>query len=114
MTGDQLQIDFSRPRLRRESPAESTLYDRRFAEFDRENPHVYAELLRLARRARTLGRRKIGMRMLWEVTRWNLDIETQRPEGEFKLNDHLHSRYARKLNGEPDLAGCFELRSLKT
>ena len=86
----------------------------RFARFHAENPHVYAELLRLARQAKDRGQRKIGIRMIWEVMRWNLTIGTSRALGDFKLNDHYHSRYARMLDRVPDLHGLFELRELKS
>jgi len=88
-------------------------HDERFAEFHRNNPQVFAELRRLAREARQTGRR-VGIRCLWEVMRWNLAVRTDRPAHDFKLNDHYHSRYARLLNEEPDLRGMFELRELRS
>jgi len=119
----QLGLDFS-PRPPRPPPSDEALrpkilhdrrsFDERFAEFHEQNPLVYQELLRLARQAKDIGIRKLGIRMLWEVMRWNFLIRTARPDGDFKLNDHYHSRYARMLNEEPDLKGSFELRELKT
>lgn len=85
----------------------------KFWTFHHENPQVYDELTRLARKARSQGRHRLGIRMLWEVTRWNLTIETT--SNDFKLNDHYHSRYARLImKREPDLSGVFELRELKS
>lgn len=90
-------------------------YDEKFAEFHAANPQVYAELVRLARVAVSRGRVRIGVRMLWEVTRWNLTIQTNDPNSNFKLNDHLHSRYARLImKNEEDLKDVFELRELST
>jgi cytochrome b len=86
----------------------------RFEAFHRANPKVYRELLRLARRAKARGHKRIGVRMLWEVMRWNLTIAVDRSADDFRLNDHYHSRFARMLAREPDLVGCFELRELKT
>jgi hypothetical protein len=83
----------------------------RFAAFHRANPEVYAELRRLAREAKGRGVRKLGMRMLWEVLRWN---ESDRATREFKLNNDFHSRYARMLDEEPDLAGLFDFRELRS
>lgn len=88
-------------------------YEARFRAFHKANPHVYRELLRLARIARR-NRKKVGIRMLWEVMRWNLTIVTHDDFSNFKLNDHYHSRYARLLNREPELLGVFELRQLRT
>ena len=85
--------------------------DEAFAAFHAENPHVYAELKMLALRARRRGASRIGIGMLFEVLRWR---RTLRTEGEdFKLNNNYRSRYARMLNHEPDLAGCFETRELR-
>jgi hypothetical protein len=87
--------------------------DLKFAEFHRENPKVYDHLVRLARKAVGAGKRKLGIRMLWEVVRWEIFLETTDPD--FKLNDHHHSRYARMIMRlEPDLAGVFEIRELRS
>jgi len=89
--------------------------DKRFISFHVNNPQVYNELVRLAREAKAAGRSKIGVRMIWEVTRWNLTIGAKDPDSEFKLNDHYHSRYARLIMMvECDLRGIFEVRSLKS
>jgi hypothetical protein len=82
----------------------------RFEEFHKDNPHVYEELVRLAREASTNGHKRIGIRMIWEVLRWNLTMKTLNA-GDFKLNNNYHSRYARLvMEREPDLAGVFETR----
>jgi hypothetical protein len=87
--------------------------DRRFWEFHNANPRVYDELVRLARRAVERGRRRVGIRMLWEVMRWRLTIDTDDRHSDFKLNDHYHSRYARLImRREKDLVGVFHLRQL--
>ena len=84
----------------------------RFWQFHASNPEIYAELVRLCREARAAGRRKIGIRMLWERLRWTLYIE--RGSDEYKLNDHMTSRYARLIQQqEPELDGIFETRELR-
>lgn len=89
--------------------------DERFEEFHSKNPQVYAELVRLARIARAGKHGRIGIRMLWEVMRWNLLYQTQDQSSSYKFNDHYHSRYARLIqNNEPDLRGVFELRRLRS
>jgi hypothetical protein len=84
----------------------------RFEDFDRANPKVYRLLVYYARAAKHAGKR-VGIRAIWERMRWEITIE-KRWSGEFKLNDHLTSRYARKImEQEPDLADFFETRKLR-
>lgn len=90
----------------------------RFRIFHRNNPQVYAELVRLCREGKATGRRHLGIRTLWEVMRWNLanvHVATNDPTSDLKLNDHYHTYYARLImEQEPDLAGFFELRTLRS
>lgn len=86
-----------------------TAYDEKAAAFHAANPAVFDELHALALEAVRKGR-KVGIRCLWEVVRWNRAIRTTDTESTFKLNDHFHSWYARKLMEAPELAGVFELR----
>lgn len=84
-----------------------------FADFHRRNPQVYRILVRLAREAIGKGAQKLGLRMLWERLRWEINFSTDTPNDTepFKLNDHLIARYARLIMAEePDLAGIFETR----
>ena len=87
-----------------------------FEAFHAKHPEVYGELVRLARQARARGRKVIGIKMLWEVARWHLNIlGGVDPEEEYKLNNNYHSRYARMImDQEHDLAGIFRLRELKS
>lgn len=113
MTQTALPLDSSSPAPKKSAPGEPSSLDHRFAIFHSENPKVYEELCALARQAKSRGRKKIGMKMLFEVVRWNRFIETNDPE--FKLNNNHHSRYARLLmKQEPDLAGFFDLRELRS
>jgi hypothetical protein len=84
----------------------------RFEEFHANNPQVYAELLKLARRARGRGVQRIGIKMLWERLRWELQVETYHPgDDTFRLNNNYHAAYARLLMAEnPELRGLFETR----
>ena len=57
----------------------------------------------------------LGIRTLWEVLRWRLTVEVEHAPDDFRLNDHLTSRYARLvMEQEPDLVGVFELRELRS
>jgi hypothetical protein len=83
-----------------------------FQRFHRNNPQVLAKLIELAEIAQR-GGRYVGIRMLWEVMRWDLTIKTDAGE-DFKLNDHYTSRYVRLIQSErPDLAEMFRTRTLR-
>lgn len=88
--------------------------DARFREFHQHNPKVYQQLVQLAREAKQSGRHRIGIKMLWEVARWNLSRDLRYDET-FKLPNDYHSRYARlMMDQEPDLRGIFETRQLRS
>lgn len=86
----------------------------RFEQYHAAHPEVFARLVELARFAKARGK-KVGIRLLWERLRWEFFIERDAGD-EYKLNDHLHSRYARLIaQTYPDEFGeFFELRELKT
>lgn len=84
---------------------------RRFEEFHTENPHVYRNLEVLAGQAHRAGASRIGMKMLFEVLRWEHTLTTTGDE--FKLNNSYHSRYVRlMLREHPEWEGLFETREL--
>jgi hypothetical protein len=87
--------------------------DAKFWKFHEDNPHVFDELVRLSDQARARHRKKIGMKMLFEVIRWNSVIRTK---GDiFKLNNSYAPRYVRLIEERrPDLIGLFEKRSMKS
>ncbi len=92
--------------------AEESRLDRAFAEFHAQNPAVYARLVELAHAARRRGHQRIGIKMLFEVLRWERYLETVDVSG-FRLNNNWTSRYARLvMANEPTLAGMFETREL--
>lgn len=85
----------------------------RFLEFHKAHPEVYAAVVRFARDARERGRRRFGIKMIWERARWYLTIEHH--SDDYKLNNNYHSRYARLvMTQEPDLADFFATRELRT
>lgn len=87
----------------------------RFLEFHILNPHVYRNLVVLAREVRAQDPfAQIGICTLYEVTRWKYRLETTVGEDQYKLNNDFRSRYARLIMAqEPDLKGIFEIRKLK-
>ena len=95
----------------RSSPHQSL--EEKWWAFHVANPHVYATLVMLARQAVAAGQRRLGMKALWERMRWELmiTVSTSQP----KLNNNWTSRYARLIQErEPDLAGLFETRRLRS
>jgi hypothetical protein len=87
--------------------------DARFLEFHHAHPEVYRELVRLARRWKAAGHARIGMKMLFEVLRWERGLAGVRDDRGFRLNNDFTSRYARLIQAnEPDLVGFFETRAL--
>lgn len=87
---------------------------RRFQKFHNENPHVYRKLLQLARQVQERGFRNYSIWALFSRLRWHYDFETQSEDG-FKLCNDFTSRYSRMLmENEPELAGFFRIRPLKS
>lgn len=92
--------------------ADEGTIQRAFEKFHAAHPEVYAALVRAAQKLLDQGRRRYGVRKLWEQFRWELPMKHSCRE--FKLNDHFHSRYVRMLIDEhPKFAGMFELRRLR-
>lgn len=88
--------------------------EKKFLAFHKENPEVLDILVDLALQAKRAGKRKIGIKMLWEVMRWNRFLETNDPDG-YKLNNNFPSRYARlMMENHPELDGLFEIRKLRS
>jgi hypothetical protein len=90
-----------------------TTIDEQFRDFHEANPHVFNNLRTLALRLKQQGRTRIGMKMLFEVLRYQYLVHT---EGDsFRLNNNYTSRYTRLLcEKEPSLDGLFEKRSLRS
>ena len=80
-----------------------------FAAFHACNPHVYAELVTLARRLRARGIDRYGIAGLFEVLRYDYTIRTGATD--FKLNNNYRAFYARMIMANhPELANLFEVR----
>jgi hypothetical protein len=85
----------------------------RFEAFHKGHPEVYSYLLGLCFELRGKGFERYGIRSLWERVRWHFQVEKDLG-ADFKLNDHFHSRYARRIvENHPELDGFFELRELR-
>lgn len=86
--------------------------DEQFDDFHMRHPEVMRHLTRLCYQAVSRGRTRIGIGQLFEVLRWQRNIGRD-AEDEFKLNNNLRSRYARRLMADhPEFEGLFETRKL--
>jgi hypothetical protein len=83
----------------------------KFEEFHKNNPHIYNEIVRLARQWKKAGKKRLGIKMIFEVLRWNTAIATQSQD--FKLSNNYTSRYTRLIEAqESDLVNVFRTRPL--
>ena len=83
-----------------------------FGEFHEANPHVYRELVKLARWYVARGRSRLSMKALFEILR--LRFVPCQGGGQFNLNNNHTAEYARLvMEREADLANVFELRVRK-
>lgn len=103
--------------VRLEHPAETDAdltIQERFEAFHALNPWVLTALERLTTDYLETGHQRIGIRMLWEVLRWQYNRVTKDPSSTFKVNDHYHSRYVRLLlDLHPEWADAFHTRTLR-
>lgn len=85
----------------------------RFELFHAANPWVFDALEKLTADLVAKGQKKVGMKMLFEVVRWQYARATQSADG-FKINNSLTSHYARELlRQHPEWSGVFETRRLR-
>lgn len=86
----------------------------RFTEFHQRNPGVYAAIVHLARLRRDAGWSTGSMAQIFEVLRWEADLCIVSDDG-LKLNNDFRAPYARLvMANEPDLAGFFHTRTLRS
>ena len=96
------------------APQRGETIEERFLEFHALNPHVYRNLVSLARRLKASGQRRTSMKFLIERLRWEYIEKTNRSGDEYAINNDYTSRYARLLMDTcPDLNGFFETRALR-
>jgi hypothetical protein len=105
LSNDQLELLYSK---------RDPTIDERFADFHRENPHIYRRLVNLCREVKGAGHETYSIKALFERIRWWHHIELKSKEP-FLLNNDFTSRYARAIMlFEPDLCDFFEVRKLRS
>ena len=83
--------------------------ERDFRTFHRTNPHVLRSLIKLTSDLHEAGFNRIGMKMLFEVLRWQTMLETRGDD--FRLNNNYTAYYARLLmHRRPEFKGMFAVR----
>lgn len=93
--------------------ASQSKIDEAFWQFHKKNPQVFARLLAMTREARRQGKRRIGMKMLFEVIRWEHMLSTKHDD--FALNNNYTSRYVRLIEElDPELGKMFEKRTIRS
>jgi hypothetical protein len=109
---DQIELPFGD--LSQPAHAVGATIQERFQAFHEANPWVLNVLEQLTADMLAKGHRRIGIRMLWEVLRWQYNRRTIDPSSSFKVNDQYHSRYVRLLiERHPEWADVFSTRILK-
>lgn len=84
----------------------------KFKEYDRNNPHVYAEFKRLAQEMKSTGRKKCSAELIINKMRWDYNIETIHDD--FKISNNFKPIYARLLvYREPKFDGFFDFKGLE-
>jgi len=101
------------------TPDEDTsTIDQRFEAFHQANPHIAAEMLRLARLRLDRGETFISTKALWEELRVSLDRARDLGASGahvYKLNNDYTSLYSRLLiRLEPKLEGVIQIRKRKS
>jgi hypothetical protein len=87
-------------------------YPSDFIAFHEANPQVLRTLRELALTAKNHGARKLGMKQLWEVCRWQMQLDL--PDSKPKLNNNHTAYYSRLLEATtPELEGMFEMRAIR-
>jgi hypothetical protein len=86
--------------------------DRKFCQYDIENPHIWDNFKNLSFQLINKGLNKISAELIYNQIRW-LKIMQHGNDG-YKLNNNFKPFYARKFMKEyPAHIGIFELRKSK-
>lgn len=102
-------VDLSEP-MRRPSYRAGMTIDERFELFHEANSHVARELAKLALQLKRAGRKRYGMKALFEILRWSYAMQTSSDEP-FKLSNDFTACYARLLmSSMPELEDFFVTR----
>lgn len=95
-----------------ENQNNGTIQDK-FEAYHKANPSIY-NLFKRYTWEMIRKRGKASSKLIINQIRWEININTKRQEGDFKINDAFTSRYVRMLlENHPEISGYFELRNLR-
>ena len=96
------------------APADPSLsIGERFDRFHTDNPWVYRALESLCEGWLAQGHKRVGVKQMFEVVRWQYGMKTT-GDGGFRVNNDFTSRYARMLiEQHPEWADAIETRRLR-
>ena len=84
----------------------------KFWNFHQKNPQVYDKLVEMTWQAKRVGRTRVGMKMMFEVLRWEHLMQTD--SDDYRLNNNYAPYYARLvMTCDPRLDGMFETRAMR-
>jgi len=82
-----------------------------FKKYDKENPHIWKEFVRIAKITQDKGFSRYSSKGIFELIRWHTSA---RGNDGFKLNNNYHADYGRKLMREVNgFEGWIKTRKLK-
>jgi hypothetical protein len=83
----------------------------KFAIFHAQHPQVFKELERMTAEMVARGRKRVGMKCLTEVLRYEFYLNTKDANSPWKLNNSYTSLYARLMvEVHPDWSEVIEIR----
>jgi hypothetical protein len=86
--------------------------DEQFIKFHHQNPHIYNQLVELARIWKNAGHDICSIDLLINKLRWEIGISSI--GNQFAISNNFASRYSRLIEAnEKDLANFFTKRTLK-
>lgn len=87
--------------------------DSEFVKFHHRNPHIYKQLVELARIWKNAGHDICSIDLLINKLRWEIGITSV--GNQFAISNNFASRYSRLIEAnEPDLVDFFTKRMLKS
>lgn len=99
----------------RGAPAMRDTIEARFQQFHSDNPQVFQYLVKLTHEQHLHGKRRFGLKAMWEQIRWRIFLGDIQVQGEHRLNNDFTSRYVRTLvEKHPAYRGLFNLRALRS
>jgi hypothetical protein len=86
----------------------------KFEKYHAANPHVYAMFVKYANEVKAAGLEGYSIWAVANRVRWHYEFEVDTKD-EFKISNNYLSRYSRLImQNEPELAGFFDTKPLKS